>query len=398
MEVAAGAVAIIGLASEMLRVYERLDRCFKNLKGAREDVGRVCSETETFSLLLSHFHSTVSQPEAINAGLSADIKTLVIPRIVEDGISTVRKIESLLHKLHPLRSDKRSSRVANAAAKYLWLNRRPEVLEILTNLSCIKSTAAWLTGQISLCLIIQEMRDRAAMQAGHAFMPKHVVERLCVPLHMLSLLSTNPFNRSDGPPRVFYIKQNQKLQSRCSELEEECRVARKQASAISSGAVTSGIIGTARRVITTHLNENQGIRQLLSQPPENVEVYVKNNIDMFRNHMDGQQTDSTSSNATPASMAGSTSHSADSTSLTPYVSAPSMSSQSDMQRTRRSLTPSGPSSMASIISEQIIVSERVIALADDHPSQAHKARYPSIKVKVNSCGSPPKRPPPFYFF
>lgn len=178
MEAFAGGAAIIALASETLRIYGRLDRCFKNLKGAREDVRTVCSEIEMFSLLLTHFHTTVSQSEAVTKSLSTAVKTLVIPRIVKDGKHTIKKIKRLLHRLHPLRSDKSTSLLANATARYLWLNRRQKVFEIIINLGCIKSTAAWLTSLISLNLEVQELRNSSLTQAGRASVPTELVEQM----------------------------------------------------------------------------------------------------------------------------------------------------------------------------------------------------------------------------
>ena len=274
-------VAIIGLASESLRVYQRLDRCIKNLKGARDDVSRGHSETETFSLLLNHFHSTISQSTAIKSTLSADIKSRVIPRILPDGRHAIRKIEHLLHKLRPLRSDKRATAVANATAKYPWLNRSREVFECLTELSCVKSSAAWLTGQISLDLMVAGIGNCSSSQTGESAVSVELVEHLSVLPYLLSR-SRCPRSAPNGKHRTFYIKQNQQLQCRCSELEEQCRMARSQATKTNLGAISSGILEITKEVVERHLNENQEIRKLLAQPQGKVGNFIKNNPDMFQ--------------------------------------------------------------------------------------------------------------------
>ena len=95
MDAVAAVVGIIGLANEALRVYERLDRCFRNLRDARGDVQRVRNEMETFAGLLSYLHSMMSQSEAMDSALAKSIKEQIIPRIVSDGKHAIRKVEHL---------------------------------------------------------------------------------------------------------------------------------------------------------------------------------------------------------------------------------------------------------------------------------------------------------------
>ena len=186
MEVVGAVGGIIALAKESLKLCDSLRRCYKNLKGASEDIRRIRSEIQTFGQLLGRFEFTVSQSEATQPTLSVNIKESIIPCIISDGEHAVSKIKQLIKKLRPLRSDKKATLFEIASAKIWWLNRRLEVFETITQLNCVKQSAAWLINMMTLDLLMVMIATKTPTQLSQDALPGNLISQMSVYLDRLS--------------------------------------------------------------------------------------------------------------------------------------------------------------------------------------------------------------------
>jgi hypothetical protein len=181
-------LAIISLAIEIARICRRLERCRNSLKTSKADIERLWNEATTSSELLQSFQFVIDKSKEFNDGFSQRIQKSVVPSIVGDGNNLVRKVELLLHRLRPLRSDKSSPFFATWIAKYRWLGCKQEVSELLIHFSCIKSSASLLTNQIQLDLTLESLRDCKATQSDLFSVPKEMIEIMYVRLGSVFLV------------------------------------------------------------------------------------------------------------------------------------------------------------------------------------------------------------------
>ena len=230
----------------------------------------------------------------------------------------------------------------------------------------------------------------SSSQTGENGVSIELVEHLSVLPYFLCR-SHCPRSAANGKHRTFYMKQNQQLQSRCSELEEQCLMARSQATKTNLGAITSGILEITKDVVERHLNENQDIRKLLAQPQGRVGDFIKNNPDMFQKFATRQDPVRKSPNTTPESTMVDTlssDHGAKSPSSDDLQTSPL--SGSAQQRMDISSHWSESSSTTSELSEAVIIPSKLSPSTDTASSPIYDGRYPSVPVRL--IVSPTMRP------
>ena len=230
----------------------------------------------------------------------------------------------------------------------------------------------------------------SSSQTGDSAVSVELVEHLSVLPYLLSR-SRCPRSAPNGKHRTFHIKQNQQLQCRCSELEEQCRMARSQATKTNLGAISSGILEITKEVVERHLNENQEIRMLLAQPQGKVGNFIKNNPDMFQKFATRQNAVRKSPNTISESTMVDTlssDHGANSSSSDDLQGSPLSSSA--QQRMDISSHRSESSSTISELSEAVIIPSKLSPSTDTASSPIYDGRYPSVPVRL--IVSPTMRP------
>lgn len=150
--------AILAIATSFQHTYNRLRRCYKNLKHARGEIQGIARETMIFADLLLEFHETVTDVSLSNAGLSKKIqRSKICKYIVEAGERDLEKINNILYKVKPLRADKGYPQLEQWAARWNWHRCKEEWPKIQQSLTSIKESATMLMTMISVQDLVQRL-------------------------------------------------------------------------------------------------------------------------------------------------------------------------------------------------------------------------------------------------
>ncbi|OAL38958.1 hypothetical protein AYO20_01709 [Fonsecaea nubica] len=176
MEVAGAVPAILTIVIEFDHIYKRLRRCSRCLKYAKDDVNDIRDEVESFGMLLTLFHSTLTDERWGDEGLSRKIKTTNIEQhIVKSGRKALAKIKTMLEGLDPLRRDKEYPAIQQWYARWKWYTQKEEWLPVHTLLNSIKGSANLL---ISIVHCHHFLQSREQLDAENKKIPGELNERI----------------------------------------------------------------------------------------------------------------------------------------------------------------------------------------------------------------------------
>ena len=186
MEAVGAFSAVLTIATEFSRMYKRLRRCVRSLRHAKDEIKGILDDTETFAELLHMFYETVTNADLADEGLSAKIKASKLgQRIAESGKANLRKIEDILLKVEPLRSDKAYSSVAHWVARWRWSVWKEDLTPIRASFSSIKSSAHLLMSMLLFQNLVQKL---AKLQAENVAISEQSLEQMLVLLFRDSCL------------------------------------------------------------------------------------------------------------------------------------------------------------------------------------------------------------------
>ncbi|OAG36837.1 hypothetical protein AYO21_08910 [Fonsecaea monophora] len=238
MEVVGAVSAVLTIAGEFDHICKRLRRCSRYLKYAKDDVTDIRDEVDSFRILLTEFHRTLTDERWGDEGLSREIKTTnIVSQIVKSGRRALASINSILAGLDPLRRDKEYPAIQQWYARWKWSTRKEEWLPAHTLLNSIKGSANLL---ISIVICHHFLRSREQLDAENRTIPDDLNKQISL-----------------------YASQTQTMVSNCRKTERTLR--RMQAQQADMLRLAKEFVALSFDLAQSHIESNPELEAVLTR-------------------------------------------------------------------------------------------------------------------------------------